>query len=221
MLSQGYVSSLLSPFLPRLTSPQRNPFDIGHTTPDPFPPPYALGYLNNAWVRQALNVPVNFTDKTSVVLNSTSPLPLPPQSTLTPHRLHSLRRLPPLLRARPAIPPQLRRQSRPPPRRPRLPRQLVRRRTPLPRPIPHLIPRLPPSRLRPPAPPLLPHHHRRPNPTTRQPLLHPDLPSRPRGRVLPAGSGVHRVRADAQGQGRRDGDGGCRERVFECWAGEC
>ncbi|KAK0754551.1 Alpha/Beta hydrolase protein [Schizothecium vesticola] len=26
----------------------RNPFDIGHTTPDPFPPPNALGYLNNA-----------------------------------------------------------------------------------------------------------------------------------------------------------------------------
>lgn len=62
------------PFPPKANPPhQRNPFDIGHTTPDPFPPPYALGYLNNAWVRQALNVPVNFTDKTSVVLNSTSP----------------------------------------------------------------------------------------------------------------------------------------------------
>lgn len=84
MLSQGYVSSLLSPFLPRLTSPQRNPFDIGHTTPDPFPPPYALGYLNNAWVRQALNVPVNFTDKTSVVLNSTPPFSTSPTPTTNP-----------------------------------------------------------------------------------------------------------------------------------------
>lgn len=62
--------------------PQRNPFDIGHTTPDPFPPPYALGYLNNAWVRQALGVPVNFTDKTSVVLNS---MPRPLTTFPTPH----------------------------------------------------------------------------------------------------------------------------------------
>jgi len=46
---------------------QRNPFDIGHTLPDPFPPPFAQGYLNNAWVQAALGARVNFTDTSPVV----------------------------------------------------------------------------------------------------------------------------------------------------------
>ena len=36
-------------------------FDISHPGRDPFPPPYAAGFLNQAWVQKALGVPVNHT----------------------------------------------------------------------------------------------------------------------------------------------------------------
>ena len=36
--------------------------DIGHTYIDSFPPPYAAGYLNNAWVQSALGAKVNFSE---------------------------------------------------------------------------------------------------------------------------------------------------------------
>jgi hypothetical protein len=50
--------------------PLRDPFDIARTTPVSFPPPYALGYLNNKWVRDALGAKINFTASNAVVANS-------------------------------------------------------------------------------------------------------------------------------------------------------
>ncbi|CZR51737.1 uncharacterized protein PAC_01614 [Phialocephala subalpina] len=47
-------------------------FDIGHTTPDPTPTKYELGYLNQHWVQSALGVPVNFIYQNMVVYNANS-----------------------------------------------------------------------------------------------------------------------------------------------------
>ena len=46
---------------------QRNPFDIGHVMPDPFPPLYWGGYLNQPEVQAALGVKLNYTSTTLVV----------------------------------------------------------------------------------------------------------------------------------------------------------
>lgn len=43
------------------TKDQRSSYDIGHLFPDPFPPPFYIGYLNQHWVQAALGVPVNYT----------------------------------------------------------------------------------------------------------------------------------------------------------------
>ncbi|KAL2865623.1 putative carboxypeptidase S1 [Aspergillus lucknowensis] len=40
----------------------RGYYDISHFDPDPFPPPYYLGYLSQPWVQEALGVPINFTE---------------------------------------------------------------------------------------------------------------------------------------------------------------
>ncbi|TVY94449.1 Carboxypeptidase S1-like protein A [Lachnellula willkommii] len=45
-------------------------FDIGHTTPDPTPSKYEIGFLNRHWVQSALGVPLNFTYQNQVVYNS-------------------------------------------------------------------------------------------------------------------------------------------------------
>ncbi|KAL1884177.1 hypothetical protein VTK73DRAFT_5313 [Phialemonium thermophilum] len=47
----------------------RNPFDIGHFLPDPFPPPYAVGYLNTLGVQQQLGAHVNLTEPSNLVAN--------------------------------------------------------------------------------------------------------------------------------------------------------
>jgi hypothetical protein len=44
-------------------------FDIGHTTPDPTPYKYEIGFLNQNWVQAALGVPLNFTYQNMVVYN--------------------------------------------------------------------------------------------------------------------------------------------------------
>src|SRR4051812_44502980 len=46
---------------------QRNEFDITQTNPDPFPPPYHIGYLNSKSVQEALGVPRNFTPNSFAV----------------------------------------------------------------------------------------------------------------------------------------------------------
>lgn len=53
-----------------MTTKQRNPFDIAHLIPDSFPPPFATGYLNNAWVQTALGAAVNFTETSPVANNA-------------------------------------------------------------------------------------------------------------------------------------------------------
>lgn len=45
----------------------RNYYDIATLDPDPFPPPFFGGYLNQAHIQQALGVPVNWTRSSSVV----------------------------------------------------------------------------------------------------------------------------------------------------------
>lgn len=40
----------------------RGYYDITHKNPDPFPPNYFLGFLNQHWVQGALGVPINFTE---------------------------------------------------------------------------------------------------------------------------------------------------------------
>ncbi|KAJ5908407.1 hypothetical protein N7495_001089 [Penicillium taxi] len=40
----------------------RGYYDITHKNPDPFPPPYFLGFLNKNWVQSALGVPINYTE---------------------------------------------------------------------------------------------------------------------------------------------------------------
>lgn len=45
----------------------RGYYDISHFDPDPFPPPYYLGYLSQNWVQKALGVPINFTESVDSV----------------------------------------------------------------------------------------------------------------------------------------------------------
>ncbi|KAL2854636.1 Alpha/Beta hydrolase protein [Aspergillus pseudodeflectus] len=45
----------------------RGYYDISHFDPDPFPPPYYLGYLSQHWVQDALGVPINFTESVDSV----------------------------------------------------------------------------------------------------------------------------------------------------------
>ncbi|KAL2833105.1 Alpha/Beta hydrolase protein [Aspergillus pseudoustus] len=45
----------------------RGYYDISHLDPDPFPPPYYLGYLSQHWVQDALGVPINFTESVDSV----------------------------------------------------------------------------------------------------------------------------------------------------------
>lgn len=49
---------------------QRNPFDIAHLIPDSFPPPYAVGFLNNKWVQTALGAKINYTEPQGAVADS-------------------------------------------------------------------------------------------------------------------------------------------------------
>lgn len=44
-------------------------FDMGHLKPDPYPPGYWYGYLNQRWVQQALGVPTNMTSASMLVNN--------------------------------------------------------------------------------------------------------------------------------------------------------
>ncbi|KAI9374944.1 Alpha/Beta hydrolase protein [Aspergillus egyptiacus] len=48
----------------------RGYYDISHFEPDPFPPPYLVGYLNQHWVQRALGVPINFTETNENVFAS-------------------------------------------------------------------------------------------------------------------------------------------------------
>ncbi|KAL4801019.1 Alpha/Beta hydrolase protein [Aspergillus venezuelensis] len=45
----------------------RGYYDISHFDPDPFPPPYYLGYLSKPWVQKSLGVPINFTESVDSV----------------------------------------------------------------------------------------------------------------------------------------------------------
>ncbi|KAJ5177009.1 Carboxypeptidase S1 [Penicillium canariense] len=45
----------------------RGYYDITHKNPDPFPPNYFLGFLNQHWVQDALGVPINFTESVDSV----------------------------------------------------------------------------------------------------------------------------------------------------------
>ncbi|KAL4788087.1 Alpha/Beta hydrolase protein [Aspergillus varians] len=47
---------------PYIVSSGRGYYDISHFDPDPYPPPYYLGYLSQHWVQDALGVPINFTE---------------------------------------------------------------------------------------------------------------------------------------------------------------
>ncbi|KAB5575722.1 carboxypeptidase S1 [Coniochaeta sp. 2T2.1] len=60
----NYAAFVYGPYENRPGGPTsgRDPFDIGHTYIDNFPPPYAAGYLNNAWVQSALGAKVNFSE---------------------------------------------------------------------------------------------------------------------------------------------------------------
>ena len=46
----------------------RGQFDITHPALDPFPAQFPIGFVNQAWVQQALGVPVNFTINSASVL---------------------------------------------------------------------------------------------------------------------------------------------------------
>ncbi|KAL4747104.1 hypothetical protein BDW72DRAFT_22979 [Aspergillus terricola var. indicus] len=48
----------------------RSYYDIAHFDPDPFPPPYYLGYLSQHWVQDALGVPINFTESIDSVYSA-------------------------------------------------------------------------------------------------------------------------------------------------------
>ncbi|CAI7578512.1 unnamed protein product [Penicillium bialowiezense] len=50
----------------------RGYYDITHKNPDPFPPSYFLGWLNQHWVQGALGVPLNFTESSDGVYNAFS-----------------------------------------------------------------------------------------------------------------------------------------------------
>ncbi|KAI9808965.1 MAG: hypothetical protein M1826_003943 [Phylliscum demangeonii] len=45
----------------------RGYYDIGHLNPDPFPPSYHIGYLNQHWVQAALGVPVNYSEISNAI----------------------------------------------------------------------------------------------------------------------------------------------------------
>jgi carboxypeptidase D len=47
---------------PYVNYADRGYYDITHKNPDPFPPNYFLGFLNQHWVQGALGVPINFTE---------------------------------------------------------------------------------------------------------------------------------------------------------------
>ncbi|KAJ5602725.1 hypothetical protein N7537_005681 [Penicillium hordei] len=48
----------------------RGYYDITHKNPDPFPPSYFLGWLNQHWVQGALGVPINFTESSNGAYNA-------------------------------------------------------------------------------------------------------------------------------------------------------
>ncbi|KAI9812725.1 MAG: hypothetical protein M1827_004481 [Pycnora praestabilis] len=45
----------------------RGYYDIAHISPDPFPPSYFIGFLNQHWVQGALGVPINYTESVNSV----------------------------------------------------------------------------------------------------------------------------------------------------------
>ncbi|KAK1055262.1 hypothetical protein LTR74_015801 [Friedmanniomyces endolithicus] len=47
----------------------RSDFDMAHMKPDPFPPYYLAGFLNQEWVQKELGVPVNYTEDSNLVAN--------------------------------------------------------------------------------------------------------------------------------------------------------
>ena len=50
-----------------INSSGRNYYDIAAIDPDPFPPPYFLGFLSQHWVQGALGVPINYTESNTGV----------------------------------------------------------------------------------------------------------------------------------------------------------
>lgn len=52
---------------PYLQSSGRSFYDIAAPSASPFPPEFYVGFLNQAWVQQALGVPVNFTESINSV----------------------------------------------------------------------------------------------------------------------------------------------------------
>lgn len=50
----------------------RGYYDIAHLNPDPFPPEFYVGFLNQHWVQRALGVPVNFTESVNSVYDAFS-----------------------------------------------------------------------------------------------------------------------------------------------------
>ena len=52
---------------PYLTYSGRNYYDFGQKDPDPFPPPFYEGYLNQPHVQAALGAPLNWTQSSNVV----------------------------------------------------------------------------------------------------------------------------------------------------------
>ncbi|CAG8027262.1 unnamed protein product [Penicillium nalgiovense] len=48
----------------------RGYYDLTHKNPDPFPPSYYLGWLNQHWVQGALGVPINFTESSNGAYNA-------------------------------------------------------------------------------------------------------------------------------------------------------
>ncbi|KAJ5795055.1 Peptidase S10 serine carboxypeptidase [Penicillium paradoxum] len=55
---------------PYLEYADRGYYDITHKNPDPFPPSYFLGWLNQHWVQRALGVPINFTESSNGAYNA-------------------------------------------------------------------------------------------------------------------------------------------------------
>ncbi|KAI9793675.1 MAG: hypothetical protein M1816_007570 [Peltula sp. TS41687] len=50
----------------------RGYYDVTHISPDPFPPPFFIGFLNQRWVQAALGVPVNYTISSNAVYDAFS-----------------------------------------------------------------------------------------------------------------------------------------------------
>ncbi|PWY70277.1 alpha/beta-hydrolase [Aspergillus heteromorphus CBS 117.55] len=57
--ADSYCSERIKSLYTRLSG--RGYYDITHSSKDPFPPPYYMGYLNQPWVQSALGVPINWT----------------------------------------------------------------------------------------------------------------------------------------------------------------